>query len=286
MGAPGSTTVQDWLAGRAGEVALGPAASRVVDILATQPHLASYASTADLAERAAVNVATVVRTARQLGFSGWPQLRLELRNRYLASLSAPQVLAEHGDNPSNPAAEAIQRDMESLALLARTVDMEAIRAIAGAITAASRTVVIGSGTFAAPGVQLAHASTSMGMDVLLERHFGTQLANTVTRLTKQDCLLAVNLWWLPKEVLEASRIAREQGVTTCAITDLGSSPLAEVSDHVIIVPSEGVSSFPSLTPAMAVVHGILAELTVLAGPECQRAMERTEAAWARMRLFH
>ncbi|MQA08360.1 MAG: SIS domain-containing protein [Pseudonocardiaceae bacterium] len=286
MDAKGSvTTIQDWLSGRAADAALGPAASRVVEILATQPHLASYASTADLAERASVNVATVVRTSRLLGFSGWPELRLELRSRYLSSLSASQVLAEHDGVAGNPASDAIRRDIENLETLARTVDLDAIRAVATAIHQARWTVVLGSGTFAAPGVQLVHAGTTMGLDMLLERHFGTHLANTVNRLGAGDCLVTVNLWWLPKQVLEAARIARERGATTCTITDLRSSPLVDASDLVIVVPSEGVIGFPSLTPAVAAVHAVLAELGRLGGARVRKAMERSDAVWQRMGLF-
>lgn len=280
------TTVQDWVDSRAEGTSLGPAAHRVVKIVSTQPHLASYASTAELADRAGVNVATVVRTARVLGFSGWPQLRLELRSRYLSSLSAGQVLSEHQTHSGNPASEAIRRDIENLETLARALDLDTIRLIASAIHQSTRTIVIGSGTFAAPGVQLVHAGTSMGQDMLLERHFGTHLANTVNRMRATDTLIAVNFWWLPHQVLEATRIAAERGATTCIVTDQQTSPLTEVADHVIIVPSEGASSFPSLTAAMAVVHALLAELTQVAGTKARQAMTETESVWRRMGLFN
>lgn len=278
-------SVQRWIADLAAATTTGPAATRVVDVLATQPHLASYASTAELASRAGVNVATVVRTARQLGFSGWPALRLEVRSRYLASLSARQVYAEHDAAVATPAIDAIRRDIENLETLAATIDVAALQAVAATIDAASKTVVVGSGTFAAPGLQLVHIGTTMGREMQLERHFGTHLANTVARMRPEDCLVAFSLWWLPRQVLEATEIANERGVSTCVVTDRRMSPLSELADHVVVVPSEGVSSFPSLTPAMAVVHGILAELTRLGGEDARQGVERTEAVWARMGLF-
>lgn len=279
------TAIQDWVSHRARGIGLGPAASRVVDILATQPHVASYASTADLAGRANVNVATVVRTARQLGFSGWPELRLELRSRYLASLSATQMLAEHTGTAGDPTTDALRRDIENLEILSRTIDTDAVRATAAAICSAQRTIAVGSGTFAAPVVHLAHACTSMGLDVQVERHFGTQLANTVNRLGAADCLVAVNFWWLPRQVLQATAIAKERGSTVCILTDLRTSPLAEHADHVLIIPSEGASSFPSLTAASAVIHALLAEITQIGGEEVRQAMLGTEEVWSRMGLF-
>ncbi len=233
---------------RARPEALGPATRRVIGMLVTQPHLASYASTADLAGRASVSVATVVRTARALGFSGRPELRLEI--------------------------------------LARTTDVAAIRATADAIHAAGRTLVIGSGSFAAPGIQLAHISQTMGRDVLLQTHFGTQLINSLNRLGPGDCLVTVNLWWLPREVLEVTRMASEREVVTCVITDQRSSALADAATHLVVIPSEGISSFPSLTPAMAVVHAILSELARIGGEKTLESIAKAEADWSRLALFN
>jgi DNA-binding MurR/RpiR family transcriptional regulator len=280
-------TIEDWLAQRVADARLGPAARRVAEIVATQPHLASYASTADVAERAGVNVATVVRTARSLGFTGWPDLRLELRSRYLGSLSANQVLAEHEwQGTDDPIVAAVRRDLENLETLARTVDGDALRALAASIHAADRTVVVGSGTFAAPGMQLVHAGTTMGLDMRLERHFGTALANTVSRLRDGDVFVAVNFWWLPQQLLDATEVASECGATVGVITDQRTSALTETAAHVVVVPSEGASSFPSLTSAMSVTNALLGELARLGDGAVQRATSRSESTWRRMRLFH
>jgi DNA-binding MurR/RpiR family transcriptional regulator len=279
--------IEEWLSQRVADARLGLAAQRVVEIVATQPHLASYASTADLGERAGVNVATVVRTARSLGFTGWPDLRLELRSRYLGSLSANQVLAEHEwQVADDPISAAIRRDIENLETFARTVDAEAVRALAASIHAADRTVVAGSGTFAAPGMQLVHAGTTMGLDMRLERHFGTALANTVSRLRQGDVFVAVNFWWLPQQLLDAAEVASERGATVGVVTDQRTSALTGSAAHVVVVPSEGASSFPSLTAAMSLVHALLAELARLGGGQVQHAMNRSEETWRRMRLFH
>jgi DNA-binding MurR/RpiR family transcriptional regulator len=283
----GVNAIEEWLSHRVSRVRLGPSARRVADILTTQPHLASYASTADLAERAGVNVATVVRTARALGFTGWPDLRLELRSRYLGSPSANQLLAEHDQlSADDPVTAAIRRDMENLETLGRTVDVAEVRSIATAIHAADRTVVTGSGTFAAPGVQLAHGGTTMGLDIRLERHFGTALANTVARLRGNDVFVALNFWWLPQQLLDATRVAAERGATVCVVTDQRTSALTEPAKHVAVVPSEGASSFPSLTAAMSLMHALLAEIARLGGTGVRQAMSGSEDTWRRMRLFH
>ncbi|MGH1554141.1 hypothetical protein ACRAWF_25925 [Streptomyces sp. L7] len=74
-------TIEAWLTDRT-RGTLGPQAGRVVHVLARAPQFAGYSSAREVAERAGVNVSTVVRTAQQLGFDGWPQLREELRARF------------------------------------------------------------------------------------------------------------------------------------------------------------------------------------------------------------
>jgi len=279
------TAIEDWLAAKSQGAGLGPKATRVVEVIKTQPRLAAYASTADLAARASVNVATVVRAAQALGFNGWPHLRLEVRNRFLATLTANEVLEQHSGTVTNPVVDALRRDIANLEFTARSVDVEAIRGVAAAVSGASKTVVVGSGSFAAPGIQLAHIASFMGLDVRLERHGGTQLANAVAHLGSPDCLVVFNFWWQPREVASVVRLAHAHDVTICLVTDRLSSHIAELATHVVVVASEGVSSFPSLTPAMAVVHAILAEIAHHGGSSLSAAVARTESAWAGMGLF-
>ncbi|MDA2811847.1 MurR/RpiR family transcriptional regulator [Nocardiopsis sp. RSe5-2] len=274
----------DWIEEALAGGRLGRAAERVVRVLRDDPRFASYASTAELAARAEVNVATVVRAAQQLGFSGWPALRVELRSRYLASLTAGEVLAEHADT-ADPVRDAVRSDREALRTLDRTLEPERVRALAQALHGARRTLVLGSGTFAAPGLQLSHAAGIMGYDVELRDTGGTALVAAVSRLRKGDLVLVCDLWRVPRVIRSAARMAAERSVATAVITDRRDSPLVEEAAHVILVPSEGVGMFPSLTPVMAVVHALLAELTRIGGDEALQAVRRTEALWEQAELF-
>src|SRR3569833_4235914 len=139
-----------WLRDRLPERGLRPKSAAVVEVLVSQPRRASFGSTAELAQLAGVNVATVTRTAQALGFAGWPALQQELRARYMSSLSAPQVAEEHRGVDS-PGSASLRRDLDSLALLNRRIDEEVIREVARAIAAARRTLVFVVCCFAVVG---------------------------------------------------------------------------------------------------------------------------------------
>ncbi|MDS1269038.1 SIS domain-containing protein [Lipingzhangella sp. LS1_29] len=278
----------DWIASAAAGERVGQAATRVLEVLGQEPRFASYASAAALAERAGVNAATVVRTAQLLGFTGWPELRLELRSRYLASLSAGEVLAEHAEaagESGDLVHAAISADQANLGMLATTVDATAVRAIAAAMHAAGTTVALGSGAFAAPGVQLAHVAAIMGYAAVSRQGGGTSLINDLRRLGGGDCLVVCDLWRLPREIATAGRLAAERGATVAVLTDRRDSSLARNAAHVVVVPSEGVSLYPALAATMSVVHAILAELARLGGQRALESVAETERLWEQAELF-
>lgn len=265
---------------------LGPKSRQVVQLLVTRPEFASYASANEVATGSSVDATTVVRTARALGFSGWPDLRQELRSRYLASLNATQVLTEHEGRSSDPIVDALRSDIDSLTLASRTVDVAAVRAVASSIASARRTIVIASGAFSGPAYQLVHVAAFMGLDIQFVQRGGTTLVNALARLGVDDCLVTVNFWRLLREIHDAMAVAHDAGVTTCTITDLHGSSLTQHADHTVTVPTEGTSHFPSLTATMAVTHALLAEITVSLGERARTHMRRAEALWNRMDLMH
>ena len=64
-------SLEDWLRNLDEKYSLTPAAHEVVQAVINDPRHASFASAAELAKKAEVNVATITRTAQSLGFSGW-----------------------------------------------------------------------------------------------------------------------------------------------------------------------------------------------------------------------
>jgi DNA-binding MurR/RpiR family transcriptional regulator len=274
-------TIEAWLAGRSTVGALGPQAERVAQLLVRAPQFASYASAREIAERSGANVSTVVRTAQQLGFEGWPQLREELRARYLAAVSS-------GDFSLGPAAAAdpapqmLRQDAENISALTTPGNLAAIRGTAQAVRAARRTLVISSGSGAGPAHILSYLGTIGGHDIRLALGASTTQAVHVARLEEGDCLITINVWRLTRTLRGLTRLARERGVTVCVLTDLRSSPLAEDADHLIVTPVEAVYPGPSLTGVVAAVQAVLGEL---ADDDAVRASGRIQQMWQDLDLL-
>jgi DNA-binding MurR/RpiR family transcriptional regulator len=276
---------QGWLHARLEHREPTPGAMKVIRALVTHAREMSYASTAEAADRAGVNAATVVRAAQMLGFSGWPALRAEVRSRYLSGLSASEVLSEHAGGVDSPAWAAVRGDLRNLQELAQVLDVAQVERVARLIHDADRTVVLGSGSFAAPGLQLTHIGQTIGYDVRLHREGGTSLLNAVSLLGEGDCLVIYRLWRSPREVMNAGRVAKDRGARVVVVADRSTADVLELADELVLVPSEGASMFPSLTAPGTITHAVLASLVAMDEERARRASDRVEALWAEFGLF-
>ncbi|MFK4040590.1 MurR/RpiR family transcriptional regulator [Nonomuraea wenchangensis] len=289
--------LEGWLRSRTPERGLRGKSAAVLELLLSQPRRASYGSAGELAQLAGVNVATVTRTAQALGFAGWPALQQELRARYLSSLSAGQVAAEHHaehrstgapgspGSPGSPGARSLRRDLDGLALLNRRLDERVLATIAEAVAAARRTTIVADGSYAAVGLALAHNARLAGYPVHAVTA-GSELVNAMATVGEGDVLIAVSFWRLYENTVLAANEARARGARVFAVTDAVSPALAAAAEEVVLVPAEGEAFFPSLTAGIAVAQALVTQLAAVDPARTGAAIEAAESMWTRFGLLH
>ena len=272
-------TIETLLEQRAARSSLGAQAERVVQIIARMPQFASYASAREVAERAGVNVSTVVRTAQQLDFNGWTDLRQTVRTEYLDSLSSTEPARAA---PSDAVSIGLRQDMTNLSATATPENIRAINNIADAIHSARRTVVITTGSGAGPAQILSYLGSIHGYDIQVAAGPATTQAVAVSHMDERDCLIVINVWRLTRALRDLTDLGRERGATIGVLTDLQSSPLTGAANHVILTPIEGADATPSLTAIVSVVQAILA---VLARSATRSSLAAVERAWDALGLM-
>ncbi|GAA4377168.1 MurR/RpiR family transcriptional regulator [Paeniglutamicibacter cryotolerans] len=273
-----------WLGDALADVPLPKSQQRVANVLIRNPQLASYAELSVIAQRADVNVSTVVRTAQALGYRGWPDLQRELRSRYLVRLSTEDTLAEHGPYHS-PLHDALNHDLANLRLtLESNTGAEAEAAIA-ALAAADSILVVGLGSFAGPASVMAHLGSTMGYPIALESRAGVHLATASNMLGPGDVLVVVNMWRSIAQIIVTAEAAHAAGAKVIAISDMRRGRLANIADQLLIVPSEGISFFQSVTAATSVVYGLLAGMESAHPRRSREAIRRTQQLWKDLEIY-
>ncbi|CUX06838.1 MurR/RpiR family transcriptional regulator (plasmid) [Agrobacterium rosae] len=273
-------SLEDWLRHLDEKHELTPAAHEVVQAVINDPRHASFASAAELAMRANVNVATITRTAQSLGFSGWPDLRQEIRARFMSKLSAPEVSVVHQQETGSerPFDAALNRQIEQLTALRRRTDRQSVRDVAKTIADAKRRIVVGSGSFASIANILAHHATLCGYRTELATD-GVMIANALGDVKEGDVVVIITFWRLYNSAIRAARQAKERGATTCIITDAAVDALAENGDHLLLAPAESTSFYTTILPGISLVEAISAELGALDPAMSARSIANFEEQW-------
>ncbi|MDP9695598.1 UNVERIFIED_ORG: DNA-binding MurR/RpiR family transcriptional regulator [Arthrobacter globiformis] len=279
--APDSHT---WLGDALPDVPLSKAQSRVVDVIARNPQLSSYADIAEIAQRADVNNSTVVRAAQHLGYRGWPDLQRELRSRYLVMISTEDTLTEHGEHRS-PLHDALTHDIENLRLTLDSNTADDAQAAIATMAAAKSIIVLGLGSFAGPASVMAHLGSTMGYPITLENRGAVHLASSANALGPGDVLVVINMWRSMRQIIITAEAAKQAGAKVIAISDMRRGRLAAVADHLLVVASEGISFFQSVTAANSLVYGLLAGMEAAHPERSRAAIRRTQQLWKDLDIY-
>nr|WP_202447277.1 MurR/RpiR family transcriptional regulator [Streptomyces sp. SID5468] len=209
---------------------------RVAEAVARDPAGCAQLTVTALAQRTGTSEATVVRTARILGYPGYRDLRLALA-AFAARQAAgapPAVTADIAvDDPLADVVAKLARDeQETLADTAAGLDVGQLEAAVAALAAARRVDVYGIGASALVGQDLAQKLLRIG--VIAHAHNDPHLAVTnAVQLRQGDVALAITHSGNTVDVIEPLRVAFDHGATTVAITGRPDGAVARYADHVL-----------------------------------------------------
>lgn len=257
----------------------------VLRALAAYPRLSSYGSIRDVAEKASVSIGTVTRAAQSVDFAGWPALQMELRTRYIASLSALEISAQRRSDQGGSAFAYLSRDLENLNTFIKNADLAQLKRVAEAIAKQRRTFIVAVGSYNGIGHILAHSASLHGYDVRLLSE-EAQIINWVSQLGPDDLLITLSFWRLYKTSFDVINLCHENGVPVVLIAENVTREIEDRCLETVHVPSEAIGFSPSMTTVASVSHAIVAELDALDPARSQRALEQAESSWNTFGLLH
>lgn len=209
-----------------------PAERQVAELLRAQADEFYQWSITEVAERAEVSEATVIRFAKTLGFSGFQNLKIALaRERAAMSLSLVEVNSE--DDWTRAMAHLQSHYALMLSTTFARFDEERLRPIVSLLRDAAQVIVLGVGTSGLAAQVLQYKLARLGRAVVfhVDSHFqALQAANA----HPGDVVVAFSVSGSTRDTVDALTLASETGAHTVAITHYERSPLAHQAQHVIV----------------------------------------------------
>ncbi len=243
----------------------------------------------DLAIRVNVSVATVVRLAKSLGYTGFPEFQQELRRLFrdkLTTVSRLQKAAQKEADEENVLFKVLQQDAENIHETMNQVFPEDFRRFVDAIHSAKRTVIVGLRSAHSLAVLMGVALEFLQRDVWIVTPGIGDMWDRLLGLREGDVLLAISFRRYTRDTVEALRFAKKTGIKTLAITDSPISPLAQLADHVLTARCKMDSFIESFVAPLSLINAVIIALGLFQKESTLEALKKLEEFWQSRKIYH
>ncbi len=204
---------------------------------------AAFMTASELAQNLNLDAATVVRFSQHLGYSGFPKLQREIRQRVKNDLLIRPKQATDPDTVTGIVSNAMTEVILGMDQTRISLDNEAMDKLVDALGQARRIVVLAEGPAQPTAYSLVLFLEQGGFPIYIARAGITDLARTVNIAHAQDLMLAVEVAGQAPYIARAMGEAQKRGIQTAAIIGSASLASARYADIVLAAqahPSMGV----------------------------------------------
>ena len=214
---------------------MGKSEKRVADWLFSHSGEILPYSISDLASMGESSEATIVRFSKRLGCTGYQDLKIALAREHDKKVIAPTITA---DDDCFSIFEKVCNDAYmSLERTKKTLSPEAMSAAVRAIADSGRVVLIGLGTSAQVAEDASNKLLRAGYNSVAYADTHMQ-AIAVSQLRRGDTVIGISQSGASKDIVESMKVAKSRGARTIAITSRERSPIARLSEIVLLTDTE------------------------------------------------
>ncbi|MEM7520293.1 MAG: MurR/RpiR family transcriptional regulator [Pseudomonadota bacterium] len=285
-----SIRILDRLAGELSE--LTPEARKAATYVLENPRDVGVSTVREIAEAANVKPNTVVRMARQVGFEGYEDFRAPFRDAIRrGAADFPdrarwlQDISKSGDL-GGLYADMVREVMSNIEETFAGVSTDDMKTAAEAIWQARRVFTLGVGV----NNSVARTFTYLASTGMTEFHAiprpGSTPVDDLAWAGPRDVLIAITCKPYRTEVVDAVKIAAEQGMTIVALSDSPASPIILAADHKFVVSVDTPQFFPSSVSIIALLETLLSFVVAVASDEIVERVETFHKRRHQLGLYH
>ncbi|NDL55940.1 MurR/RpiR family transcriptional regulator [Phytoactinopolyspora mesophila] len=223
---------------RAALPTLRPAEQRVAAAVIEDPAGVSESSISKLAEQCMTSEATVLRFCRAVGFRGYPDLRMALTR----DVTLQEATSHHGpidgtinatDDLRTIVAKITANDAQAIEDTVAALDLNTLELAVDAVTTARKIDIYGAGASGVVAEDLHQKLRRIGLFAsgVSDPHVALTSASL---LTTEDVAVAISHAGTTADTVDMLHVAKQNGATTIAVTNVPRSPLGGHADYVLM----------------------------------------------------
>jgi DNA-binding MurR/RpiR family transcriptional regulator len=249
---------------------------------------AAYMTASRLGEATGVSESTVVRFAIELGFEGYPEfqraMQAIIRNR-LTSFQRIEV-TNHLIGDGDVLDKILYADAEKIKQTAEHIDRSAFDNAVDALIAARNIYILGVRSSASLADFLGAGLLRVSDNVKLIRSTsGSEVFEQMLDIGERDVLIAISFPRYSKRVVTAVEFAHKAGANVVALTDSAHSPIAPLSDQLLLAQSDVAAFVDSLVAPLSIINALLVAISRKKQGELTERLHRLEHIWDEYEVY-
>lgn len=265
--------------------AMSKSQKRIAEYILQHYDKAVFLTAQKLGRTLDVSESTVIRFANLLGYDGFPQLQRALQDMVRNKITTVDRLQlSLKDKQPDILRRVFTMDSENIHRTLEELDPKVFAAAVGKILAARHIYIISLRSAAAPGHFLCFY-----LQLLLKN---CRMVTTNTFLEElagagpEDLVIGMSFARYTRQTVESLQFAREKGAATLSITDTLTSPLAQISDTVLLAHSETSSFIDSFVAPLSLVNALIIAVGTSDPDRTAQSLAEFEEAWNNFKVYY
>ena len=224
----------------------------------------SFLTVHDISLATGVSVASVVRFAQRIGFSGFSELREEIADSFQIHLNNIQnfSLFDKRKIEKDILTSVANLDIKNINDTLSIIEREVFDSSISMILNSNRVFTVGLGISYLLSEILAYQLTQVSINATAFKNNYCPFSEQIPLLNKKDLIIMFSFPPYSKDTIEAAKIASEKKIKLIAITNKEASPITFFSKINLIVHSENML-FTNSFAAISVIINALATSVAL-----------------------
>jgi DNA-binding MurR/RpiR family transcriptional regulator len=237
---------------------------KIADFIVDNLDKVPFLSVQDISEKADVSVASTVRFAQRIGFSGFLEMREDIAKNLQVKIQNKEMfpLFDEGNIKKDILTYIANQDIKNINDTLNSVDRGSLDKSIELIRTSSNIYTAGLGISYLLAEILAYQLKQVAIKASAFTHNYASFLEQALFLEKNDLLILFSLPPYSKETIEAAKQAKENNVKVIAITNKATSPITKYSDVELYVKSENILYTNSFAAISVLINSIATECAI------------------------
>ncbi|AFH50611.1 Transcriptional regulator [Ignavibacterium album JCM 16511] len=232
----------------------------------------------EVSKQVGVSVASVIRFAQSVGFTGFSELRDAVSDSLKKHLKKKEIfpLFDKSTLENDLLTSVANMDVKNINDTLSIIDREVFNLVIEEIVQSNRVYTAGLGISYLLAEILSYQLTQVGVDASVLKHTHTLFHEQILYMSKSDLLICFSFPPYSKETVDVAKFAHKNGIKVISITNKSTAPIAASSKAVLTVKSENMLFTNSFAAISVIINAIATACAVKNKAKAKKVLKESE----------